>query len=944
MKKLNPATLILSVCLCNLTQLCDAAQMALKLEGDPESYFAAPDHHSLDGDLGTAFAVEAWVKPTINTGENIILNKEDVYEIAVKDETFQTAVQPKGGTWEWWNSEGPVPINGWTHVAVTWDGSTIRTFVNGKFLKAFDKPGVLNDSPDTFKVGRRTRGGDTHSIFSGLVDEVRISKVVRYTEAGFALPKSAFAPDGDTVALYHFDEAINGVVKDASGFANNGTLINNAVLVPSDIPLTTTTAPVDPLSASVVPPPDSKTARYDQGIIVIFVDGTTKLAPNSVALTLDGSAVTPTTAKQAEVTTVSYVPPQIFAPSSVHTAKLTYKDDKSASFSKEWSFTIENYTIISASAAVKPDTSKKGFIVRTWKSTGQPNNLAWTEEQLAGLHGDNEADITTFKDKQFEKDYFDETGTINYWNTGGQGNFTNNDTQNTPGLANDGSNDDNYSLEVVTYLDLPAGTIKIGVNSDDGFRVSSFSGDPRDQFATRLGQFEGGRGVSDTTFTFVVEKAGVYPFRLVYEEGGGDSAVEWFSVTSDNKKILINDSSDPAAIKAYRPVAGASPAYISSVAPAIGAQDQSGQDPIKVVFVDGSNKINPASVILTIDGTPLKAAATKVGNTTTATAAITSVLAEGSKHTISLTYADSSTPPVSRTVNWDFSTRITEKTFVAGTLFIEAEDFNYGHGKYVKDKAIGMTGKYSGGAYKDLGDGVDGTVGDGSDLGIDYFEVAPSSAQAVYRSGTGVEAGKFGDTSTPPAAGLDRGTFSVDVNHVVGWNDAGDWYNYTRTFPVPAKDYNVYAHLASGGADEAAELAEITGGATTANQTKVKLGTFKAQATGNWDVWHIVQLKDDSGTPVTVNMGGERTVRFTVLPGALDVDYIAFVPATTPPQGQAPKFTGIRRDTANVILEWSGSGTLQGADDVTGPWADVGGTSPKTVALSGARKFYRIKQ
>ena len=215
-------------------------QMALKLQGDPESYFEAADHSSFDADLSLAFTVEAWVNPAINTGENMILNKEDAYEIAVKDGTFQVAIQPAGAGWEWWDSGEPVPIDRWTHVAVTWDGTTIRTFVNGQFLKAFNKAGVLNDSPDTFKVGRRTRGGDTHSIYTGLVDELRISKVIRYTEAGFALPKSAFTPDADTVALYHFDEAIGGVVKDASRFGNNGMLIKNAVLVPSNVPLTST--------------------------------------------------------------------------------------------------------------------------------------------------------------------------------------------------------------------------------------------------------------------------------------------------------------------------------------------------------------------------------------------------------------------------------------------------------------------------------------------------------------------------------------------------------------------------------------------------------------------------------------------------------------------------------------------------------------------------------
>lgn len=255
MKKTAITILALFVSVCALTQLCDAAQMALKLDGDIESYFEAPDHSSLDAGLGSAFTVEAWVNPATNLGDDthpneyMILNKEDSYEISVRNNdlategSFQIAVQPEGLSWEWWDSGEIVPMSKWTHVAATWDGLVIRTFVNGKFLMSFDKTGVdgekgvVKDTDASFKAGRRVRGGDTHSIYKGLIDEIRISKVIRYTEAGFPLPKSAFTPDADTVALYHFDEAIGGVVKDASTYANHGKLIQNAVLVPANTPL-----------------------------------------------------------------------------------------------------------------------------------------------------------------------------------------------------------------------------------------------------------------------------------------------------------------------------------------------------------------------------------------------------------------------------------------------------------------------------------------------------------------------------------------------------------------------------------------------------------------------------------------------------------------------------------------------------------------------------------
>ncbi|MBC8235683.1 LamG domain-containing protein [bacterium] len=215
-------------------QVAMAANMALKLEGDPESFFDVPDNDSLDGDIGDQLTVEAWVNPDKADGENMILNKEDSYEIAVVDGTFQVAIQPAGGGWEWVvENAGPVNASEWTHVAATYDGTVIRTYVSGKHYSTFDKSGVLNNSSDTFKVGRRERGGDTHSIYTGLIDEVRISKVVRYTEAGFDVPTTAFESDDDTVALYHFDDT----VKDSSNYGNHGSLVNDAVLVPADTPI-----------------------------------------------------------------------------------------------------------------------------------------------------------------------------------------------------------------------------------------------------------------------------------------------------------------------------------------------------------------------------------------------------------------------------------------------------------------------------------------------------------------------------------------------------------------------------------------------------------------------------------------------------------------------------------------------------------------------------------
>jgi len=120
MKKFTLAALALLVGVCALPRAGNAAQMALKLDGvDPDSFFAAPDNDSLDKNLGSAVTIEAWINPAANladdtnhpANEYIILNKEDTYEISVRNDdtategSFQVALHPAGGGWEWWTVE-----------------------------------------------------------------------------------------------------------------------------------------------------------------------------------------------------------------------------------------------------------------------------------------------------------------------------------------------------------------------------------------------------------------------------------------------------------------------------------------------------------------------------------------------------------------------------------------------------------------------------------------------------------------------------------------------------------------------------------------------------------------------------------------------------------------------------------------------------------------------
>jgi hypothetical protein len=76
----------------------------------------------------------------------------------------------------------------------------------------------------------------------------------------------------------------------------------------------------------------------------------------------------------------------------------------------------------------------------------------------------------------------------------------------------------------------------------------------RGDTAPRLAEWDGpkGFGAVDVTFGFAVPAAGVYPFRLVVGQESGAANLEWFSIQPDGTRILINDSAEPASLRAFR--------------------------------------------------------------------------------------------------------------------------------------------------------------------------------------------------------------------------------------------------------------------------------------------------------------------------------------------------------------------------------------------------------
>lgn len=70
-------------------------------------------------------------------------------------------------------SAGQIPLDAWTHVAATYDGSVMRLFVNGVARGSVPKTGSL-DADESAAVWIGANPNESYGPFRGLIDDVRV--------------------------------------------------------------------------------------------------------------------------------------------------------------------------------------------------------------------------------------------------------------------------------------------------------------------------------------------------------------------------------------------------------------------------------------------------------------------------------------------------------------------------------------------------------------------------------------------------------------------------------------------------------------------------------------------------------------------------------------------------------------------------------------------------
>ena len=133
------------------------------------------DANSLD--LTTGMTLEGWVRPTaVGSGWRTVMLKEQpsnlIYALyagngngRAASDVFTTSDLGISGT-------AATPLNAWTHLAATYDGTTQRLFVNGVQVATKAMTGPIKVSTGALRFGGNNTWND--EWFAGLLDELRV--------------------------------------------------------------------------------------------------------------------------------------------------------------------------------------------------------------------------------------------------------------------------------------------------------------------------------------------------------------------------------------------------------------------------------------------------------------------------------------------------------------------------------------------------------------------------------------------------------------------------------------------------------------------------------------------------------------------------------------------------------------------------------------------------
>jgi hypothetical protein len=245
---------------------------------------------------------------------------------------------------------------------------------------------------------------------------------------------------------------------------------------------------------------------------------------------------------------------------------------------------------------------------------------------------------------------------------------------------------DQSAVEALTFLNLTAGVHTMGVNTvrnynttapgsfrETGFRLTA-GATPRDLFSPEIALFDKNRPEGEKQFSFMVPLDGIYPFRLLWFSGAGDSSLEWYEVTPEGNRILVGDVAS-GGLTAYKDALVTRPYVQYTTSPRPGETSVATNAAIGLTLVNGTATVMTNSIQLSLNGTVV---ASSVSNNPAASGLIDVSYTKpggfpaGSTNTVRLNFIDNRATAYDQ--QWSFG--VAGTAAIPGLLTVEAEHFN----------------------------------------------------------------------------------------------------------------------------------------------------------------------------------------------------------------------------------------------------------------------------
>jgi hypothetical protein len=189
------------------------------------------------------FTISAWVNPSVSTSWQRIFD----FGTGTTDYMFMTvnaggaglryAITTNGnGAEQQLTGGGQLPLNTWSHVAVTLSGTTGTLYLDGNVVATnpnmTESPSSLPSTTQDW-LGRSEFGGDP--FLNGALDDVQIYSSA--LSAGEIATLASGQPGAGDVADYKFDEASGPTALDSSANGYNATIISGTASANPSTPL-----------------------------------------------------------------------------------------------------------------------------------------------------------------------------------------------------------------------------------------------------------------------------------------------------------------------------------------------------------------------------------------------------------------------------------------------------------------------------------------------------------------------------------------------------------------------------------------------------------------------------------------------------------------------------------------------------------------------------------